>query len=328
MMKLIIDADTGSDDAVALLMAYRNLPSDQILGVTVVAGNVPLDQGLINTSYVNELCEVHVPIFKGADKPMKRNYREVYNSEESTAIALSYGNDSTSAQNVHGIDGLGDIGIKPKSHKIETESAQDFYKKVLGEEDEIEIVTLGPLTNIAGLVQNNEEKLEKIKHCYIMGGSSNALGNITKFAEYNFWVDPEAADIVLNSGIPITVIGWDPSLYDAMIDTEKIQEIDAIGTKFSKFTNDIQVVLREMMKDIFGTDSYDLPDPLAMSVYLDNEIISQSVEVNVRVDTRDGMTRGGCILDFLNLEPEAPKIRVVQRCHGDKFYSLLKNSLA
>ena len=328
MMKLIIDADTGSDDAVALLMAYRNLPSDQILGVTVVAGNVPLDQGLINTSYVNELCEVHVPIFKGADKPMKRNYREVYNSEESTAIALSYGNDSTSAQNVHGIDGLGDIGIKPKSHKIETESAQDFYKKVLGEEDEIEIVTLGPLTNIAGLVQNNEEKLEKIKHCYIMGGSSNALGNITKFAEYNFWVDPEAADIVLNSGIPITVIGWDPSLYDAMIDTEKIQEIDAIGTKFSRFTNDIQVVLREMMKDIFGSDSYDLPDPLAMSVYLDNEIISQSVEVNVRVDTRDGMTRGGCILDFLNLEPEAPKIRVVQRCHGDKFYSLLKNSLA
>tara|TARA_X000001036_G_scaffold24117_1_gene20188 strand:- start:240 stop:845 length:606 start_codon:yes stop_codon:yes gene_type:complete len=200
--------------------------------------------------------------------------------------------------------------------------------KVLEEEDEIEIVTLGPLTNIAGLVQNNEEKLEKIKHCYIMGGSSNALGNITKFAEYNFWVDPEAADIVLNSGIPITVIGWDPSLYDAMIDTEKIQEIDAIGTKFSKFTNDIQVVLREMMKDIFGSDSYDLPDPLAMSVYLDNEIISQSVEVNVRVDTRDGMTRGGCILDFLNLEPEAPKIRVVQRCHGDKFYSLLKNSLA
>ena len=161
-----------------------------------------------------------------------------------------------------------------------------------------------------------------------MGGSSNALGNITKFAEYNFWVDPEAADIVLNSGIPITVIGWDPSLYDAMISTEKIHEIDSIGTKYSKFTNDIQVVLREMMKDIFGSDSYDLPDPLAMSVYLDNEIISQSVEVNVRVDTRDGMTRGGCILDFLNLEPDSPKVRVVQRCHGDKFYNLLKQSLA
>ncbi len=328
MTKLIIDADTGSDDAVALLMAYRNLPEDKILGITVVAGNVPLEQGLINTSYVNELCEVQIPIYKGAVKPLERNYIEVHDSVESTKIALSYGNDSTSAQNVHGVDGLGDIGIKPQNHKIEKPSAQDFYKQILEEQDEIEIVTLGPLTNIAGLVQNNSDKLGKIKHCYIMGGSSNALGNITKFAEYNFWVDPEAADIVLNSGIPITVIGWDPSLYDAMIDTEKIQEIESIGTKYSKFTNDIQVVLREMMKDIFGSDSYDLPDPLAMSVYLDNEIISQSAEVNVRVDTRDGMTRGGCVLDYLNLEPDAPKVRVVQRCHGDKFYNLLKQSLA
>ncbi|NDB56802.1 nucleoside hydrolase, partial [archaeon] len=271
MTKLIIDADTGSDDAVALLMAYRNLPEDKILGITVVAGNVPLEQGLINTSYVNELCEVQIPIYKGAEKPLERNYIEVHDSDESTKIALSYGNDSTSAQNVHGVDGLGDIGIKPQNHKIEKLSAQDFYKQILEEQEEIEIVTLGPLTNIAGLVQNNSDKLGKIKHCYIMGGSSNALGNITKFAEYNFWVDPEAADIVLNSGIPITVIGWDPSLYDAMIDTEKIQEIESIGTKYSKFTNDIQVVLREMMKDIFGSDSYDLPDPLAMSVYLDNE---------------------------------------------------------
>ena len=71
-----------------------------------------------------------------------------------------------------------------------------------------------------------------------------------------------------------------------------------------------------------------MPDPLAMSVYLDNEIISQSAQVNVRVDTRDGMTRGGCVLDYLNLEPDAPKVRVVQRCHGDKFYNLLKQSLA
>ena len=175
MTKLIIDADTGSDDAVALLMAYRNLPEDKILGITVVAGNVPLEQGLINTSYVNELCEVQIPIYKGAEKPLERNYIEVHDSDESTKIALSYGNDSTSAQNVHGVDGLGDIGIKPQNHKIENSSAQDFYKQILEEQEEIEIVTLGPLTNIAGLVQNNSDKLGKIKHCYIMGGSSNAL---------------------------------------------------------------------------------------------------------------------------------------------------------
>ena len=327
MTKLIIDADTGSDDAVAILMAYRNLSEKDILGVTVVSGNVPLEQGLLNTIFVNELCDVSVPIYRGASKPLERDYVEVYKTDEANKIALSYENYSTSAQHVHGVDGLGDIGIKPEGNNIEKETAQEFYSMVLGSEDELEIVTLGPLTNIAELVRNNQDKLSKIKHCYIMGGSSNALGNVTKFAEYNFWVDPEAADIVLNSGIPITVIGWDPSLYDAMIDSDKIKEIDAIGTKYSTFTNDIQVVLREMMKDIFGTDSYDLPDPLAMAVYLENDIISESVEVNVRVDTRDGMTRGGCVLDFLNLEPEAPKVRVVQRCHGDKFYSLLKQSL-
>ena len=84
-------------------------------------------------------------------------------------------------------------------------------------ETDLEIVTLGPLTNIANMIEKNKESLDSIKHIYIMGGSSNALGNVTKFAEYNFWVDPEAADIVLNAGIPTTMIGWDPSLYLSLI---------------------------------------------------------------------------------------------------------------
>ena len=328
MRKLIIDADTGSDDAVALMLAYRNLEQSQILGVSVVSGNVPLQQAAINTQYVNELCELSIPIYKGESKPMTREYKEVFSSAEANEIALSYGNLSTSAQHVHGIDGLGDIGLLPQNISFETDTAQEFYEKSLIENDSVDLVTLGPLTNIALLVQNYPDLLYKINHCYIMGGSSNALGNVTKFAEYNFWVDPEAADIVLNSGIPITMIGWDPSLYDAMIDSSKITEIDLLDTKYSKFTNDIQVVLRKMMQEIFGEDGYDLPDPLAMAVFLDQTIIKDSIEVNVRVDTRDGMTRGGCVLDFLNLEPEAHKIRVVQRCHQDKFFELLKKSLS
>lgn len=328
MRKLIIDADTGSDDAVALILAYRNLEQSQILGVSVVSGNVPLQQAAINTQYVNELCELLIPIYKGESKPLTREYKEVFSSAEANEIALSYGNLSTSAQHVHGIDGLGDIGLLPQNISFETDTAQEFYEKALNENDSVDLVTLGPLTNIALLVQNYPDLLHKINHCYIMGGSSNALGNVTKFAEYNFWVDPEAADIVLNSGIPITMIGWDPSLYDAMIDSSKITEIDLLDTKYSKFTNDIQVVLRKMMQEIFGEDGYDLPDPLAMAVFLDQTIIKDSIEVNVRVDTRDGMTRGGCVLDFLNLEPEAHKIRVVQRCHQDKFFELLKKSLS
>ncbi len=129
MTKLIIDADTGSDDAVALLMAYRNLPEDKILGITVVAGNVPLKQGLINTSYVNELCEVQIPIYKGAEKPLERNYIEVHDSDESTKIALSYGNDSTSAQNVHGVDGLVILVLSHKTIKLKIHPHKIFISK-------------------------------------------------------------------------------------------------------------------------------------------------------------------------------------------------------
>ena len=327
MKKVIIDADTGSDDAVALLMAYRNLAKENILGVTLVSGNVPLDQAVLNTIYVNELCEVDIPIYKGANKPLNREYKEVFDSETATNIALSYTNESTSAQHVHGIDGLGDIGLSPINKEVEAKTADEFYKEVLENETDLEIVTLGPLTNIANMIEKNKGSLDSIKHIYIMGGSSNALGNVTKFAEYNFWVDPEAADIVLNAGIPTTMIGWDPSLYDAMIDINKINEIESLNTKFSKFTNDIQVVLREMMKELLNQDAYDLPDPLAMSVFLDETIISQSVEANVRVDVRDGMTRGGCVIDYMNIEPETHKTRIVQRCNPDKFFELLKSSL-
>ena len=327
MKKVIIDADTGSDDAVALLMAYRNLAKENILGVTLVSGNVPLDQAVLNTIYVNELCEVDIPIYKGANKPLNREYKEVFDSETATNIALSYTNESTSAQHVHGVDGLGDIGLSPVNKEIEAKTADEFYKEVLENETDLEIVTLGPLTNIANMIKKNKGNLDSIKHIYIMGGSSNALGNVTKFAEYNFWVDPEAADIVLNAGIPTTMIGWDPSLYDAMIDINKINEIESLNTKFSKFTNDIQVVLREMMKELLNQDAYDLPDPLAMSVFLDETIISQSVEANVRVDVRDGMTRGGCVIDYMNIEPETHKTRIVQRCNPDKFFELLKSSL-
>lgn len=327
MKKVIIDADTGSDDAVALLMAYRNLAKENILGVTLVSGNVPLDQAVLNTIYVNELCEVDIPIYKGANKPLNREYKEVFDSETATNIALSYTNESTSAQHVHGIDGLGDIGLSPINKEVEAKTADEFYKEVLENETDLEIVTLGPLTNIANMIEKNKQSLDSIKHIYIMGGSSNALGNVTKFAEYNFWVDPEAADIVLNAGIPTTMIGWDPSLYDAMIDINKINEIESLNTKFSKFTNDIQVVLREMMKELLNQDAYDLPDPLAMSVFLDETIISQSVEANVRVDVRDGMTRGGCVIDYMNIEPETHKTRIVQRCNPDKFFELLKSSL-
>ena len=160
-----------------------------------------------------------------------------------------------------------------------------------------------------------------------MGGCSNGVGNITKTAEYNFWVDPEAADIVLRSEIPITVIGWDPSYLDGTLNLERVNEIDLINTKYSKFTNDIFGRVRNLVLEVMGQESYSLPDPLAMSVFLDEEIITESIFANMVVDTRDGPTRGACIIDFMDIEMNQRKVRIVQRCNNQKFFELLKKSL-
>ena len=327
MRKLIIDADTGSDDAVALVMAMRNLPKDSILGITIASGNVPLEQGIANALYVNELCGMNIPVYAGESSPIARSYIELDNMEEATKHAISESPVSTSAQYVHGADGLGDIGLQPQESQCEEESALDFYKEALSNNSDVEIVALGPLSNIAKLVQEEPELISSIKHCYIMGGCSNGVGNITKTAEYNFWVDPEAADIVLKSTIPITVIGWDPSYLDGTLDRKKVKEIDEINTEYSKFTNGVFEKVRVLVLDILGQDSYSLPDPLAMAVYLNEDIISESIEANMVVDTRDGPTRGACIIDFMDIEMNPRKVRIVQRCDNSKFFDLLKKSL-
>ena len=135
------------------------------------------------------------------------------------------------------------------------------------------------------------------------------------------------SDIVLKSTIPITVIGWDPSYLDGTLDRKKVKEIDEINTEYSKFTNGVFEKVRVLVLDILGQDCYSLPDPLAMAVFLNEDIISESIEANMVVDTRDGPTRGACIIDFMDIEMNPRKVRIVQRCDNNKFFDLLKKSL-
>tara|TARA_A100001011_G_scaffold320860_1_gene341596 strand:+ start:2140 stop:2529 length:390 start_codon:yes stop_codon:yes gene_type:complete len=123
--KFIIDADTGSDDAVAILMALRD-PTVEVLGITIVSGNVPLQQGILNTLYTAELCEVPVNVYAGADKPLTRNYIEEYTLKDFSERVQTLSPDSVSGQCVHGVDGMGDIGIKPENEKHEEQGAVDY----------------------------------------------------------------------------------------------------------------------------------------------------------------------------------------------------------
>ena len=321
--KFIIDADTGSDDAVAILMALRD-PRVEVLGVTVVSGNVPLKQGIINTLSTAELCDVEVKVFAGSDKPLTRGYRELYTLEEFQAHVQALSPDSISAQCVHGVDGMGDIGIEPKNKKHEEEDAIEYLVNSFNNNpNEITLVTLGPLTNIAKAIQKDSSIVDKIEHCYVMGGTSDGTGNVSAAAEYNIWVDPEAAQIVFNSGLAITMVGWDNSYKYAMLKDKEINDLKSLNSKYADFCVDIQKTLIELTYASYGFYGFDLPDPITMAIALDNDIILESQQLYVLVDVRDGITRGQTIVDYFNAEQGNQNVRVVTKSHDKGFLNLL-----
>jgi len=321
--KFIIDADTGSDDAVAILMALRD-PRIDVLGITVVSGNVPMKQGIINTLSTAELCEVDVKVYAGSDKPLTRDYKELYSIEEFSAHVKTLSPDSVSAQCVHGIDGMGDIGIVPSIYSYEEQDAIEYLIESFNKNpNEITLVTLGPLTNIAKAIQKDPSIVENIKHCYVMGGTSDGTGNVSAAAEYNIWVDPEAAKIVFNSGLQITMVGWDNSYKYAMLKAKEVNDLKSINSKYADFCVDIQKTLTELTYSTYAFYGFDLPDPITMAIAIDNNIIIESQQLHVLVDTRDGITRGQTIVDYFNAERGIQNVRVVTKSDKDKFINLL-----
>src|SRR5689334_6529842 len=188
MRRFLIDTDTASDDAVALVMALhaKDVEEVQVEAITVVAGNVPLEQGVQNALYTVELCKSRVPVYQGMAAPLLRPLQ--------------------TAQHVHGRDGMGEIGLPLHGRTPATGHAVDIIRETIRRHPhEITLVTLGPLTNVAMALLLEPALAGLVKECVIMGGIGEGYGNVTPVAEYNIWVDPEAAKIVYASGLPITM---------------------------------------------------------------------------------------------------------------------------
>src|ERR1700761_9645804 len=212
--KLLIDTDTASDDAVALIMALR-APEVSVLAITVVAGNVSAAQGTENALFTVELCGSQVPVYTGAAAPLSRPHED--------------------AQWFHGQDGLGDHGYRPATRAAEAESAVDAMVRIIAANPGIELITLGPLTNLALVLQQAPGLAANVSRCVVMGGAPCCEGNVTPAAEYNFWVDPEAARVVLRSRLPIELVGWQLSRGAAVVSGIEREEILALKTKFAEF---------------------------------------------------------------------------------------------
>jgi purine nucleosidase len=305
--KIWIDTDAGTDDAIALMMAFAD-PSIEIVGITTVGGNVALERVVQNVLYLCELCGRDIPVYVGSAQPLNRNLDV--------------------ADFIHGKDGLGDAGL-PAYDRIPRQgdpiealaSAIQKFPYVL------ELVTLGPLTNIAKFLSYNADLFVQLKKVYIMGGLLSLPGNITPFSEYNIWADPEAADQVLRSGFQMIMVGWDVTLQAAALTLQEIEEIKNIGTIRAKIAAAIQQVRIYWSLDNERETLVTLADPLAMSIVLNDNIISESSyhALGVTLDLDDSPHRG--YVTKLTTQQKLP-IQVVTKADAVAFREILKKSLS
>jgi purine nucleosidase len=305
--KFFIDTDTASDDAVALIIALRHADIE-VVGIGVVAGNVPLDMGVQNALYTRELCTSTTPIYVGAAKPLVRELR--------------------TAQFVHGNDGMGDIGLKLEGRIPDAGNAVDELIKAAHEFDGVlELVTLGPLTNIALAVQKDPSIAQRIKRCVIMGAVADHIGNVTPVAEFNMWVDPEAVEVVLQSGMNLEFVGWDISRKFAVITPSESQMLRSIGTPFAQFSVDIQRVLEKFCENETHLAGFDLPDPIAMAYAINSGIADEFQDLYLTVETKSPVTEGMVVMDTLGVLHESPNARVITSARHEVFMSMLTDSL-
>ncbi len=280
MRTFLIDTDTASDDAVAILMALA-APDVRVAALTVVAGNVSLAQGARNALYTCEVAGKEVPVHLGADAPLTRRHLD--------------------AHWFHGKDGLGDHNYPAPKRAPERENAVDALIRHAGQEPGLTLVTLGPLTNIALALARDPGFAAHIGRCVVMGGAPCCEGNATPAAEYNIWVDPEAARKVFRSALPIEMVGWHVSRGASVLDDDEVAEVLALGGDKARFAVECNSRAREAYFVQTGQRGLSLADPTAMAVALDREIGTQWSRHLVEIECSSELTRGMTIVDRLNV---------------------------
>jgi purine nucleosidase len=281
---VLIDTDTASDDAVALIMALRS-PLVQVAAITVVAGNVPVEQATRNALYTVELCGSDVPVYLGAAKPLHREL------EPATWF--------------HGMDGLGDRGYAPAKRVPEPAHAVDAIIATALRHPGLEVITLGPLTNLAQAIAREPRIVANISRCVIMGGAPCCEGNVTPAAEFNIWADPEAARAVLLSGLPVELVGWQLSRHEAVLNAQDIEQILALGTPLAEFAIRCNGRARDAYLEQTGEYGISLPDPIAMALLLDPRLALEVSEHHVEIETTSLLTRGMTVVDRLGVSRDS-----------------------
>ena len=306
-MKIIIDTDPGQDDAAAIMLALGS-PELEVLGLTVVAGNVPLLLTERNARIVCEMCgRTDIKVFAGADRPLQRTL--------------------VTAEHVHGKTGLDGLDLFEPSFPLQDTHAVDFIvDSVMNEAPgTITLCPIGPLTNIALAIQKEPSIAGRLKQIVLMGGGYFEQGNITPSAEFNIYVDPEAADRVFSCGAPITMMPLDVT-HKVMTTKKRVDAIRVINNPAAQALVDMLEFSERFDEEKYGTDGGPLHDPTTIAWLLQPRLFKGRL-CNVEIETQSDLTRGATVVDWWSVTERPKNALVIREVDADGFFELIQQRL-
>ena len=302
--KIIIDTDPGQDDAVAILLALASPEDIDVLGITAVAGNVPLSLTERNARIVCELAGMpETRVFAGCDRPLQRKL--------------------VTAEYVHGKSGLDGPQLADPVMPLQSQHAVDFIIDTLRSEapHSVTLCPLGPLTNIATALQKAPDIIDRIEQIVLMGGAYFEVGNITPAAEFNIYVDPQAADIVFKSGISLVVMPLDVT-HKALTNRAHIEAFRALGTEPGRMVAEWTDFFERFDMAKYGSEGAPLHDPCVIAYLIDPSLF-QGRHVNVEIETQSELTMGMTVADWWGVTDRPANALFIGSLDADRFYALL-----
>jgi purine nucleosidase len=307
--KIIIDTDPGQDDAVALLLALASPEELDVLGIVAVAGNVGLAQNARNALKIVELSgRTEVPVYAGCERPMRRKL--------------------VTAEHVHGPTGLDGPDLPEPKKKLEDKHGVDYIIDALRAEPSgtVTLCTLGPLTNVAMALVKAPDIAPRIREIVMMAGAYFEVGNITPAAEFNVYVDPEAADVVLQSGVPITMIPLDVT-HGVLSLSHRLEEFAKIGNQSGKAVSEMLNFSERFDLEKYGNEGAPLHDPCVIAWLLKPELFDGR-KINVTIETMSELTRGMTVADYWRITDRPKNVLYLRTADDEGFYALLTERLA
>ena len=305
---IIIDTDPGQDDAIAILAALAS-PELEVLGITAVAGNVPLELTARNALILVELAgRPDVPVFAGCDRPLRR--------------------DLVTAEHVHGKTGIDGADLPDPSAALQSQHAVEWMIETLlaAGEREITVCPVGPMTNVATVLESAPEAARNIREIVCMGGGFFGGGNTTPTAEFNVFVDPDAAQIVLHCGAPVTMLPLDVT-HKALMTDAWINQVRGLGTRTGAAAAGMLDFYERYDVDKYGTTGGPLHDPNVIA-YLLRPDLYDGRHCNVEVETDSPLTLGMTVVDWWDVTDRPPNCQFITEVDSEGFYALLLDLLA